>query len=164
MSATIFKVTDINQGALFVMPKPSSEDLSGDVAEFSALGVTAVLSLLQSNEQVEIGLSAEQSTCEQQGLEFLSYSIKDRGYPDQQELKQFLTPLIKQVEKGTQVAIHCKGGIGRTGIVSCCLLIEHGYSAQQAIELVSKARGRSVPDTDEQKAFVFDYEKAFGKS
>ena len=163
MSATIFKVSNINQGALFVMPKPSSDDLQQDINDFRQLGVSSVLSLLQTEEQIELGLSSQQSTCKQQGIEYLSFPIQDRGYPQLKELKQFLSPLIKQVENGTKIAVHCKGGIGRTGIVSCCLLIEHGYSAKEAIELVSNARGRSVPDTDEQKAFVFEYEKAYGR-
>ncbi|MCX7144513.1 MAG: hypothetical protein NT123_26490, partial [Proteobacteria bacterium] len=49
--------------------------------------------------------------------------------------------------------LHCKGGLGRTGTVAAKLLIEFGYSADEAIDIVRNARADTI-DTGQQESYV----------
>ena len=48
------------------------------------------------------------------------------------------------------MVVHCRQGIGRSGLVAACLLVRKGISPGAAVEMVSAARGVSVPETTEQ--------------
>jgi hypothetical protein len=51
---------------------------------------------------------------------------------------------------GKNVAIHCRQGIGRSGIIVAALLLTSGVNLNQAIDTVSRARGQAIPETPEQ--------------
>jgi protein-tyrosine phosphatase len=46
--------------------------------------------------------------------------------------------------------VHCRAGIGRSGIAAAAVLVSLGHEPRDVFAMVSKARGVSVPDTDEQ--------------
>lgn len=96
---------------------------------------------------------------------FIHYSIDDCGLPKDidsyHELINLLHFLIKQNRK---LYIHCRGGHGRSGLVSACLLIHMGYTNNEALDLVSKAHKTRdyipdypCPQTEEQVLFVKKY-------
>ena len=53
--------------------------------------------------------------------------------------------------------MHCYAGIGRTGLVIGSILIRHGIPAKEAIEMMSKARGRNMPQTQGQYEYLIDF-------
>jgi protein-tyrosine phosphatase len=53
--------------------------------------------------------------------------------------------------------VHCRQGIGRSSLVAACVLVISGESPQSAFEHIERARGRSVPDTAEQKEWVTSF-------
>ena len=55
------------------------------------------------------------------------------------------------------VAVHCRAGIGRSGLVASCILIKDDMTAEAAIKLVSSGRGVPIPETAEQSAFILEY-------
>jgi len=55
---------------------------------------------------------------------------------------------------GKHVAIHCRAGIGRTGIIAGAVLLKTGKTAKEAFALISDARGVRVPDTEEQEKWL----------
>lgn len=57
-----------------------------------------------------------------------------------------------RLRSGGHVYIHCRAGIGRSGLVTACLLYRLGFHA--VWETLERARGVAVPDTDEQKDWV----------
>ena len=54
----------------------------------------------------------------------------------------------------TDWGIEVHRGLGRTGLVAACALIDHGLSAQEAITAVRACRGPRAIETREQEAFV----------
>lgn len=102
-----------------------------------------------------MGLSSEEDLCLRYGMEFSSFPIPDRGLPNTTLAEKFLSDLLTDIRKGKHIAIHCRGGIGRTGIIAGGVLVKSGISAKEVFALISSARGVQVPDTEEQEAWLF---------
>ena len=64
--------------------------------------------------------------------------------------------ILDKIYSGRQVAIHCKAGIGRSGMISATILILDGMEPLQALNLLEKQRTRKVPDTQEQRQWILD--------
>jgi ADP-ribosyl-[dinitrogen reductase] hydrolase len=54
---------------------------------------------------------------------------------------------------GKDIVVHCRGGLGRTGLVVGCFLIEEGIDPNWAISLVPSARPGAI-ETWEQEEYV----------
>lgn len=100
------------------MPRPNSEWLTDDVNYFANLGVNLIISHLEKAEEFEVGLSEEANTLKKVGIEFLSYPIEDRHLPQVNDFKKLIESIYLQLLNGVNIAVHCRAGIGRTGITS----------------------------------------------
>ncbi len=156
MSPKIYYVEKIGLGFLAVMAKPMSGEWIED--EFSGLAnlqISQVLSLLESSEQNTLGLKDEKNLCEKNNIKFISYPIQDRGLPPSvQEFSQLTKAIYKEVVEGANTVIHCRAGIGRTGMVAAGVLLHTQLEATEAFQRISKARGIQVPDTEQQFDWV----------
>ncbi len=141
------------------MPKPSGEWLEDDIAHYKTVGVTDVVSLLRSDEIDELNLLDEEFFCAKANIGFTRLPIRDRGLPDLNLLKQLALKSAELLKNEASLAIHCRAGIGRAGLLSCCILQELGMDAVEAIKSVSDARGVTVPDTVGQREFILNYMK-----
>ena len=157
MTTELYKICTLDQGALFVMPKPCKDNLDRDIKYYKSQGVTKVISLLLPNEVKKLGMQAEAESCEINGLDFLSFSIKDMSVPELTELQIINQQLKQDLQDGHQLAIHCHGGRGRAGIVAITLMQEFEFDADSAIAMASKARGDRMPVNDIQTNFVKSY-------
>ena len=93
------------------------------------------------------------------GMAWAHLPIPDQGVPGsafsvawpnvREELLSHLTP-------GGRVVLHCRGGLGRTGLLAAVLLIEAGMARDDAIRAVRSVRPRSI-ETVEQACFVRDW-------
>ena len=160
MESTIFAIAALGKGSLSIMPKPDTADLHRTFEAIKSHGASQLVSLLESSEADLLGLADEAAWCEQFQLEFLHYPITDFSTPTSViDFAVFTRNLHLRIQDGAQVVIHCRGGIGRAGMTASSVLIHSGYGADVAIGTVSKARGKAVPETDDQKAFITDIER-----
>ena len=148
-----------NDTRLAIMPKPSSEWLAEDIQFLKLDGFDIIVSMLEQSEAAEIGLAGEGEVCEKLGLSFISFPILDRGIPDNRtEFSALIEGLRDDFVAGQSIAIHCRAGIGRSGMVCVGMLISLGHSVDDAVALVFEARGVEIPDTPEQTEFLCDIE------
>jgi protein-tyrosine phosphatase len=157
MIPDIYEVTVVGEGSLYVMPRPNSEWLREDIKYFKNMGVNLVVSHLEISEEKELGLSKEGEILNEHGIDFVSYPIKDRNLPNIDDFREFVEDIYDRLKNGENVAIHCRAGIGRTGVMSSCLLIKDGYESDIAMDMVAAARGTQIPDTDAQFDFICEY-------
>ncbi len=162
MIPNIFEVTVVGVGSLFVMPRPSLDWLKDEIQYYKSIEVDMVVSLLESHEARELGLVQEKEFLEEQGIEFISYQIKDHNLPKAADFGALVKTLHSDLESGKNIAIHCRAGIGRTGVLASCILILDGFKARTAIDMVSAARGVAIPDTEEQFDYICSFEGSIG--
>lgn len=154
MKPSIYPIIADYPGRLFIMPKPSGEWLQEDIAHYRSMGVDTVISMLEIDEINELSLQKEDAHCADNNLNFINYPIPDRGLPEHDRFKAFVLSVTERLRRHEAVAVHCRAGIGRSGVLVCCSLAHFIGSVETAIELVSQARGVQVPDTQKQRDFI----------
>ena len=98
--------------------------------------------------------------------EYRRMTIRDMDIPDHAWMGEILDELEAALERGRCVYVHCWGGIGRTGtVVGCHLVEQRSLSGQAALDQLAlwwagvekvKRFPRS-PQTDAQCQFVRDW-------
>ena len=84
------------------------------------------------------------------------HPLKDMTAPDEIFRERFFeteSHLLENLRSGKKIAIHCKGGLGRSGTIAALLLRHLGFSAEKSIELVRKSRPGAI-ETKEQEIFI----------
>ena len=118
-------------------------------------GVDILVSLLTSTEVRELDLAEEAVFCHQQGITYLSLAITDRSVPPFSEPTfVFLKQLRASLSEGKHLTFHCRQGLGRAVLMAASVLVLTGLAPEQAFDLLSRARGYAVPETEEQRAWV----------
>jgi protein-tyrosine phosphatase len=155
----IYWLREIEGVRLAIMPRPrNGEWLADEIAGFRRAGIDTVVSLLEGQEARELGLGDEQSLCEGADMTYVSFPIPDRGVPGSAAaFAPLVGTLVLQLRSGDAVAIHCRAGIGRSGLLAGCVLGSLGVEPDSAFGMLSRARGVAVPDTDAQAAWVREF-------
>ncbi len=147
---------------LGIIPRPRGWDCLGDDLDSLQKAGIDVISALTANEVDELGLADEALHCLALGIEFFSFPIEDRGVPDCIEAYCDLIRLLSErLNEGKSVAVHCRGGIGRSSIIVASLLIARGLTVESAFCEIETARGCGVPDTPDQRKWVECYATRF---
>ena len=156
MRAEIFWIPELDGVRLAVMPRPRSDEwLSDEVQSWRLAGVARVISLLEPHESEELGLASEGGLCEANSLTFTSFPIRDRGVPDSlAQAARLVSSIESDLLRGQGVAIHCRAGIGRSGLIAGCVLLNLGIPEREVLSRITRARGLPVPDTPEQVAWL----------
>jgi protein-tyrosine phosphatase len=146
----------ISSARLGIMARPrGNEWLEEEILDLRKQKTDVVVSLLERHEVSELGLSKEGSLCIQTGIEFISFPIQDRSTPDSlNSVLQLLHTLCDKLEKGKNIVIHCRMGIGRASIIAGALIQKHRKKTEEVIGLIGRARGLKIPDTDEQERWL----------
>lgn len=137
------------------MPCPKADVLEISIAGYKVIGADTIVSLLPLDEMAELGVARAPQLCRDHGVQFLSHPIADFGLPQEAPFIAFICQIATLLRTGHGVAVHCRAGIGRSGMTTAGTLIALlGMSSDAAIAQVEHARGVAIPDTVEQGAFI----------
>ena len=158
MKPLLFEVTQVGTGTLCIMPKPDGNYLPQAITHFRLLGINNVVCLLETHELVEFKLTQEAELCANAELGFTHFPIPDSQIPaDAAAFRHLVAELHTALCAGANITIHCRAGIGRTGIVAGAILLRDGHDLQTALAMLSHARGFPIPETQAQYDFLRDY-------
>lgn len=152
MQAEMYKVGTMGDGFLAMMACPTlDENAPASIANIARLGIRQVVSLLEPSEARHLGLDAERLEVKAHAMDFISFPIPDMGVPaSADDYAQIVQMLFTQVSAGINTLVHCRAGIGRSGLLTAGVLLYTGMSVEEAFNYVSHMRGIRVPETMEQ--------------
>ena len=133
-------------------------DLDADLASLAQWRAGSVLTLIEDHEFRLLKVEAIGHTVQQLGMDWIHLPIRDVDVPDHRFEAGWLRAgpvLHARLEAGERIAIHCRGGIGRTGLVAALILVERGWSREDAIRDVRAARPGAI-ETRAQERYVID--------
>lgn len=150
-------------GALIFTPCPGTQasDLAESLKTLKQAGAVALVTLMSDTELQENGVGELGVAARQYGLEWYQLPIEDDQAPDQTfeaRLGEIRHQLDDLLASNKALAIHCKGGSGRTGLFAARLLIESGMPRREAIAWVQEFRPRAI-----QKPAHINYINQFGE-
>lgn len=63
--------------------------------------------------------------------------------------------------EGSKVMVYCKGGVHRSVVMACCILISQGLTMEEAIRLVKEKRPMAQPEDGHYRKVIADFEAAW---
>jgi protein-tyrosine phosphatase len=149
----LYPVPAAAAGRISLCTRPDPDDLEGEARTLADHGVTRVVSLLPVEEERSSHLEGEAAALQLHGITFERMPAPDFGVPDgRQDVAARLRALAGTVsEPSTHIVVHCAAGLGRSPTVAAALLVLLGEAPDEAWDVVTAARGATVPETDEQR-------------
>jgi hypothetical protein len=124
-------------------------DLERLVSEF---GARMLVTLLRPSEYELLGIEDLPDRTAAHQLDFHAFPITDAGVPSSIEsVATLVQMLVDRVRSGDTVVVHCRGGLGRAGLVAACCLTAIGYDAEHAIATVREARNGAIENSDQEE-------------
>lgn len=165
MSATsrLYTVQPLPIGKVSIARRPRGGNwLADDIKMLADNSVDVLVSLLTPDEVAELDLTEEAENCHSQGIIYLSYPLKDLSTPPfSAETFALLDQLKVYLAEGKHVAAHCYMGLGRSALIAASLLVLSGLAPKQACARLSRVRGYTVPEMEEQRAWVEDLPRRY---
>lgn len=132
-------------------------DLAADLDAVAAWGAAAVVTLMQADELARYRIPAIGEEVRARFMQWHHLPIRDVDVPDaafEAVWPRHSGRLRALVAAGNRVLVHCRGGLGRAGMVAARLLVEMGADPEAAIAAVRQACNTRAIETRAQEAWV----------
>lgn len=147
-------------GRLLAGPYPGSWDEAATRERLRQLleaGVTFVVDLTEPREHdAYLLLLSTEAAALGRRITHRRLPIPDMDVPSVDDMTAILGTIDAALTGGETVYVHCLGGIGRTGTVIGCYLVQHGLDGQEALDEIAHLRGGLLdsPQTEAQCEMV----------
>lgn len=138
-----------------------NRDLAADLERLHTTYDTGLLvSLCEADELARLGIPDLHARARALDIAVLPFPIPDGGTPESTTaLRPFVNAAIEAAASGGTVVIHCRGGLGRTGLFAACVLCARGVPPEQAMSIVRGARPGAIENAAQEgfvRAFAAD--------
>ncbi len=124
-----------------------ARDLAADLDAIAAWGAQVVLTLVEPAELVALQVPHLGRDVQARGMAWQHLPIADFSVPNEAFERQWAVQgqaVRALLRSGGDVLVHCKGGLGRAGMMAARLLAELGLEPQEAIRMVRRARKGAI--------------------
>jgi ADP-ribosyl-[dinitrogen reductase] hydrolase len=135
---------------------PWKRDLELDLHVIRDWQAQALVTLIEDFEFELLSVPELPEKVREFGIPWLHLPIVDVRIPDRAFEEEWETAgeeLRQILREGGRIVLHCRGGLGRTGLVAARLLVEFGMAPHEAIRRVRAARPGAI-QTREQEEYV----------
>lgn len=162
-------------GKLLAGEIPSAKDekvRKNKVQNLVNMGFDTIVNLMEPNEMTFSGELLVNYTTDLQDyaksiekkVSVHNFPIKDLSITTPDIMKQIITCIFNDIEAGKKVYVHCWGGVGRTGTVIGCFLLEQKMATTENVmetiaylKRTTSIADRRSPETDEQMDFILNW-------
>lgn len=135
---------------------PHERDLGVDLDAVAAWDAAAVVTLMEAHELARVGIAEIGTEVRRRHMEWHHVPIVDVSVPDaafEAAWPALSARLRSLLARGARVLVHCRGGLGRSGMLVARLLAEDGMDARAAIDAVRTVRPGAI-ETPAQERWV----------
>ena len=134
---------------LILTPCPGTKGVPPGVAlaQLKAAGADAVITLMPESEMASNEVTNLAELCAEAGLRWFHLPIEDEHPPEADfaaAWKAQRSAVHRLLDSGGKIAIHCKGGSGRTGLMAAQIMVERGRSKDEARAAVKALRPNAL--------------------
>jgi ADP-ribosyl-[dinitrogen reductase] hydrolase len=120
---------------------PWNRDLAIDMAAIHAFGAALLVTLMEPLElvQAEVPVEVMRTSAASRGIDWLHLPITDFQAPGAEfeaAWPRHSAAICDLLKRKRNVVVHCRGGRGRSGMIAARLLLEFGFSANDAIKSI----------------------------
>ncbi len=139
----------VNGAKLIFTPCPGTRDatLEDAVKTLADAGAKTLVTAMPMAELATYQVEMLPEVCSANGIKWIHLPVEDDKSPEQafaEQLHQHRAELVELINNNATIAIHCKGGSGRTGLIAAVLLLESGQSWQQVKNEIQSLRPRAL--------------------
>lgn len=137
-----------------------SEYLRSDLRELrDAYRTDTLVCLLEEDELRYLGTTDLEACASDVGISVVGFAIRDGEIPNPLTgVRSLVELIVADLDAGRVVVVSCMGGLGRTGTIVACVLVELGAEPSAAIRDLRSARP-GVVETSKQMRFVGGFSK-----
>lgn len=131
-------------------------DLELDVAAIRDTGAAAVVTLVEPHELAALRVTGLGEAVRAAHMDWIHLPITDVSVPGRRFEQRWVVhgaSLRARLRAGFDIVVHCKGGLGRAGMIAARLLAELGTPPADAIAMVRSARPGAI-ETSAQEDHV----------
>lgn len=131
-------------------------DLAMDIGTIRDWGAHAVVTLIEGQEAIELRVLGLGEEVRRHHMQWFHLPVPDVTAPGETFERAWSSAgpqLRAMLRDGSNVLVHCKGGLGRAGTVAARLLVELGMAPDAAIGEVRRVRPGAI-ETRAQEAHV----------
>lgn len=144
----IFATTAFTGRLLFTAcPATKGTSLVAAVSTLKQAGASGIITLMADAELADNGAADLGQVCQEIGLQWYQLPIADDVAPTadfQHAWQQHYTEIMLRLQAGDTLAIHCKGGSGRTGLIAAQIMLSAGAELPATIHAIQAIRPRAL--------------------
>lgn len=124
-----------------------SRDLDSDLDAIAAWNASVVVTLVEPRELAMLGVPRLGEAVTERHMAWYHLPIRDQGVPDASFEEVWVhagEALRHRLRAGSNVLVHCMGGLGRAGTIASRLLVELGWEPATAAAAVREVRPGAI--------------------